>query len=79
MGYEPERYHTGRSPLEAISVGLNLEKEDVTFRCNLVTISEEKEFLERKMIDHSSSDISSEEAKILIDVLKSEFQNEFIE
>ena len=79
MGYEPEIYHTGRSPLEAISVGLNLEKEDVTFRCNLVTISEEKEFLERKMIDHSSSDISSEEAKILIDVLKSEFQNEFIE
>lgn len=66
MGYDPKIYHTGRSPLEAVSVGIELNDTDVTFRCNLVTLSEEKDISQRTMIDHSSSDITSEEAEILM-------------
>lgn len=78
MGYSPEIYHTGRSPLEAASIGLDLKASDVTFRCNLVTLSEEDDFHDRTMIDHSSSDISNEEARILMNALKEELETENI-
>ena len=67
MGYDPRVYNFGRSPLEAISVGINLEASDVTFRVNLVTLSEEEDVYEdKKVIDHSSDEISTQESDILI-------------
>ena len=54
MGYDPKIYYTGRSPLEALSIGVEMEKTDVSFRCNLVTLSEEDcPYEERTILDHS--------------------------
>ncbi len=66
MGYDPAVYYTGRSPLEAASMGIPLKHDDVTFRCNLVTLSEEENYADKTMIDYCAGDISSEEAKVLI-------------
>ncbi len=66
MGYNPAVYYTGRSPLEAVSMGIDLDVNDTTLRCNLVTLSEEIEYKNRLMIDYSSDEISSREAAILI-------------
>lgn len=70
MGYAPNLYHSGRSPLEAANLGIEMSRDDIIFRCNLVTVSEETDFMDRVMIDHSSSDITSEEAAVLIKDLK---------
>lgn len=70
LGYNIEKYYTGRSPLEALSIGIKISKEDIIFRCNLVTLSDEKDFKEKSMIDYSSDEISTKEAKILIDDLQ---------
>lgn len=74
MGYNPKLYYTGRSPLEAVSMGLDLLETDVTFRCNLVTLSDEEDYAEKTMLDYSSDEISSEEAKILIGDINSHFK-----
>ena len=56
MGYDPKIYYTGRSPLEALSIGVDMADDDVSFRCNLVTLSgEEASYGDRHMVDHSSS------------------------
>ena len=47
MGYDPKKYYTGRSPLEAVSMGVNLGDTDVAFRCNLVTLSDEADYAEK--------------------------------
>ncbi len=60
LGYDPQKYYTGRGPLEAANLGIALEDEDVVFRCNLITASADK------LIDYSSGHISSREAAILI-------------
>lgn len=70
IGYEPEIYHTGRSPLEAASMGVELSDDDISYRCNLVTLSGHGPFQERVMYDHSAGEISSEEARELIEDLK---------
>ncbi len=71
MGYDPKIYYTGRSPLEALSIGVEMEKTDVSFRCNLVTLSEEDcPYEERTILDHSSDEISTEDAAVLIEELK---------
>ena len=71
MGYDPKIYYTGRSPLEALSIGVDMADDDVSFRCNLVTLSEkEDKYEDRHMIDHSSSEISTEDAEILLAALK---------
>lgn len=71
MGYDPRAYYTGRSPLEALSIGVDMKKTDVSYRCNLVTLSEEDcAYEDRQIIDHSSDEISTEEAGILIEALK---------
>ena len=55
MGYDPKVYYTGRSPLEALSIGVDMEETDVSFRCNIVTLSEEDcDYEDRTIIDHSS-------------------------
>ncbi|TYQ12942.1 UNVERIFIED_CONTAM: 2,3-bisphosphoglycerate-independent phosphoglycerate mutase [Acetivibrio alkalicellulosi] len=66
MGYNPKLYYTGRSPLEAVSMGLSLSDTDVTLRCNLVTLSDVDDYKNKTMIDYSSDEISSQEAEALI-------------
>lgn len=66
MGYDPKEYYTGRSPLEAVSMGITLDDNDVAFRCNLVTLSEEGMFEEKTMLDYSSDEITTPEAGGLI-------------
>lgn len=73
LGYDPALYYTGRSPLEAASIGIPLKDTDVTLRCNLVTLSEEEPFEQKTMLDYSAGEISTEEAKELIAALKKQF------
>ncbi|MFY9173754.1 MAG: cofactor-independent phosphoglycerate mutase [Peptococcia bacterium] len=67
MGYDPAVYYTGRSPFEAISMGLKLADDDVTFRTNVVTLSDDEPYEEKTMLDHSSDEITTAEAKVLIE------------
>ena len=66
IGYNPFEYYTGRSPLEAVSMGVDLSDTDITFRCNLVTLSEDEPYDEKIMLDYSADEISTDEAKQLI-------------
>lgn len=77
IGYDPVSYYTGRSPLEALSIGVDMKLTDIAFRANIVTLSEEEDVYEEKTIlDHSSGEISTEDAAILLDAVKKELQNE---
>ena len=77
LGYDPRIYYTGRSPLEALSIGVDMAEDDVSFRCNLVTLSEEEErYEDRHMLDHSSDEISTEDAAILLADLKKALERE---
>ena len=76
MGYDPHDCYTGRSPLEAVSIGIPLRDTDVTLRCNLVTLSNEDNYEDKTMLDYSAGEISTEEAKELISFLKQHFDNE---
>ena len=76
MGYDPHGCYTGRSPLEAVSIGIALKDTDVTLRCNLVTLSEEEAYESRTMLDYSAGEISTAEAKELIAALKKEFDGD---
>ncbi len=78
MGYDPARYYTGRSPLEAMAMGVELEPGDVAFRCNLVTLSEEGDFPQKTMVDYSSDEITSTESAQLIAAVKERFDSEDI-
>ena len=66
FGYDPVRYYSGRSPLEAASLGIDLAQTDVTYRCNLVTLSGEANLSDTTMVDYSAGEISTEEARELI-------------
>ncbi len=93
MGYDPFTYHTGRSPLEAASIGIDLSDTDVAFRCNIVTLSKtsgrdgeapafgdgSEAYEDLFIIDHSSGDISTEEADQLIKAIDEAFGSELIE
>jgi 2,3-bisphosphoglycerate-independent phosphoglycerate mutase len=77
MGYNPKIYYTGRSPLEALSIGVDMEATDVSLRCNIVTLSEEEDvYEERTIIDHSSGEISTEDAAVLVEALKEGLKQE---
>ena len=77
MGYDPLTDFTGRSPLEALSVGVEMEPDDVIFRCNIVTLSDQGEPYEDKIIlDHSSGEISTADADILMDAIREAFNDE---
>lgn len=78
MGYNPKKYYTGRSPLEAVSMGINLSESDVAFRCNLVTLSEDEPYNEKTMIDYSSDEISTQEASELISEINKRFKTQEI-
>lgn len=70
MGYDPMRYYTGRSPLEALSIGVKLSDADVTFRANIVTLSDDPVYENKTMLDYSSGEITTQEAHELIDYVK---------
>lgn len=77
MGYDPKIYYTGRSPLEALSIGVDMEDTDVSFRCNIVTLSEEDcAYEDRTILDHSSDEISTEDAAVLVKTLKEGLKTE---
>lgn len=77
LGYDPKIYYSGRSPLEALSIGVPMKSTDVAIRCNLVTLSEEEDSYEkRRIIDHSSGEISTEDAAVLLDAVKEGLQRE---
>lgn len=77
LGYDPLCNYSGRSPLEALSLGIAMEPGDVIFRCNLVTLSEEEPYEEKTILDHSSGEISSEDADILMDAIREAFNKEY--
>lgn len=76
LGYEPAVYYSGRSPLEAASIGIDLKDTDVTLRCNLVTLSDEENYEKKTILDYCADDISSEEAKILIEYIQEKLGND---
>ena len=78
MGYDPTVYHTGRSPLEAVSMGIEMSDTDVAFRTNLVTLKGEGSFEDLIIADHSAGDISSEEAKVLMEYINEKLGSEGI-
>ncbi len=78
LGYDPRQYYTGRSPLEALSIGVPMEDTDIAVRCNLVTVSEEEApYEERRILDHSSGEISTEDAAVLMDAVRAELEDDF--
>ena len=76
LGYDPAIYYSGRSPLEAGSIGIDMKPTDVSLRCNLVTLSDEPEYDNKTILDYCAGDISTADAKILVDALKHEFDSE---
>ncbi len=79
MGYDPQKYYSGRSPLEAVSIGIDLKDTDVVFRCNVVTLTEDEEnYIDKKIIDHSADEITTEESAELIKSVQEAFGNDFL-
>ena len=76
MGYDPLVCYTGRSPLEAASIGVDLKESDVALRCNIVTLSGEENYSDKTMVDYCSGDISTAEAKEIIKTVEKELGNE---
>lgn len=80
LGYDPQVYYSGRSPLEALNIGVQMAEGDVAIRANLVTLSEEEEMYEEKhILDHSADEISTQEAEILLKAVQEELQNEIFQ
>lgn len=71
MGYDPEKCYTGRSPLEAVSIGIDLDESDVTYRCNLVTLTDADNYEDADMKDYSAGEISTAEAREIVEFLDS--------
>ncbi len=77
LGYNPRQYYSGRSPLEALSIGVPMKDTDIALRCNIVTLSEEEAvFEERRILDHSSGEISTEECTVLLNAVRKELETE---
>lgn len=76
LGYDPLVSYTGRSPLEAASIGIDLKDTDVTLRCNLVTLSDEPRYEDRHMVDYCAGDISTAEAADIIKTVEEKLGND---
>ena len=76
LGYDPRQCYSGRSPLEALSIGIPMEADDIAFRVNLVTVTEEEPYEEKTITDHSSGEISSADADILMQTIRQNFNSE---
>lgn len=75
IGYDPKTYYSGRSPLEALSIGVDMKPTDISFRCNIVTLSETgTSYEEQTILDHSSGEISTEDAAQLLEAVKQELE-----
>ena len=78
MGYDTKECYSGRSPLEAASIGVKLKDTDITFRANLVTLSDEENYADKTMVDYSAGEISTEEASQLIEAVEKELHTDII-
>ena len=78
MGYNPKKCYSGRSPLEALSIGIDLKDDDIAIRCNLVTLSENEPYEHKTMVDYSAGEISTAEAKELIEYLDSKLSTDVL-
>lgn len=77
LGYDPKLYYTGRSPLEALSIGVNMKDSDIALRCNIVTLSNDNlPYEEKTILDHSSSEISTEDAAVLLEAIRGELEDD---
>ncbi|MCQ2081965.1 MAG: cofactor-independent phosphoglycerate mutase [Lachnospiraceae bacterium] len=78
LGYDPKKYYSGRSPLEALSIGVPMKDTDIALRMNIVSITDDpdKSFEEQTIVDHSSSEISTEDCAVLVEALKEKLQSE---
>ena len=77
LGYDPKKYYSGRSPLEALSIGVPMKETDIALRCNIVTISDDDvPFEEKTIIDHSADEISTEDCAVLFNAVKEQLENE---
>ena len=76
LGYDPKQYYSGRSPLEALSIGVPMKETDIALRCNIVTLSEEEgiPFSERRILDHSSGEIETKDSTVLLSAVKEELE-----
>ena len=79
LGYDPKRSYSGRSPLEALSVGVKMKPDDVIFRTNIVTLTEEEPYAEKTILDHSSGEIATKDADVLMDAIRSAFNSETVQ
>ena len=76
LGYDPTANYSGRSPLEALSVGVAMDDDDVIFRSNLVTLTENQPYDQKTILDHSSGEISTADADVLMDAIRAEFNSD---
>lgn len=76
MGYDPSVYLTGRSPLEAASIGIEMNDTDVAFRTNIITVEGDGPYEDLTIVDHSAGDITTEEADELIKAVNEEFADD---
>jgi len=78
LGYDTAKYYSGRSPLEAVSMGIDLAADDVAIRCNISTVSDEPLYRDKTMIDYSAGEISTEEATELVKFVAAELNSDFL-
>lgn len=76
LGFDPHKSYSGRSPLEALSMGIDMKETDICLRCNLVTLSDEEPYEDKVMLDHSSDEITTEEAAVLLAAIDEAFSDE---
>ncbi len=77
LSFDPKVYSKGRSPLEAVSMGIEMQPDETAYRCNVVTLTEEQdEYEDRIILDHSADEITTEEADLLIKALEAEMGND---
>ena len=75
MGYDPKIYYSGRSPLEALSIGVPMKDTDISFRVNLVTLDDAEPFEAKRILDHSSGEISTEDSAVLLRAVTDELHD----
>ena len=76
LGYNPSECYTGRSPLEAVSIGVKMLDDDIIFRCNTVTLSDEADYNKKTMVDYSAGDITTADSREIIASVEEHFGNE---
>lgn len=76
LGYNPQENYSGRSPLEALSLGITMDPTDIIFRCNLVTLTDGEPYAQKTIVDHSAGEISSEDADILMEAVREAFNSD---